>query len=332
MSGRACKGWLHFAGPALPAALLAFGGCASPSATPPLLAPTPAPLSQVWGSKGGGPGQLLEPRGITVTRDNKSVYVTDNSGRIQQWTVDGKFVRGWMTPKTPTGLYEGSEGLTMLRDGTLAFAHTHASHVLIYSQGGKLLRRFGSYGTGRGQFLLVTGICEDARGFLYLADYGGAFDRVSKWTHDGKLVATWGHHGENLGEFRRPCGLAIARDAAGHETDLLVADVNNHRIQRLDRNTGRSLGSFGGPGSAPGRLNYPFAVAVDKQGLIYTAEFGGHRVQKWSREGKPLAIWGRPGRHIGQLANPRGLTVGPDGAIYVSDTMNNRVQKFRFKD
>ena len=45
-------------------------------------------------------------------------------------------------------------------------------------QEGKLLRRFGGYGTGRGQFLLVTGICEDADGFLYLADYGGAFDRV----------------------------------------------------------------------------------------------------------------------------------------------------------
>lgn len=292
--------------------------------------PTGPPAVQVWGSKGARAGQLLEPRGIAVARNNKFVYVTDNSGRIQQWTTAGRFVRGWLTPRTPTGLLEGSEGLTVLRNGNLAFAHTHASHVLIYSPQGKLLRRFGSYGTRPGQFLLVTGICEDAQGFLYLADYGGDYDRVSKWTADGKLVATWGGHGETLGKFRRPCGLAIARDAQGRETDLLVADVNNHRIQRLDRRTGKALGSFGGPGHALGQLDYPFAVAVDRQGFIYTAEYGGHRVQKWSREGKPLASWGRAGRHPGQLANPRGLAVGPDGSIYVSDTMNHRVQKFRF--
>jgi len=305
-------------------------GCLAPSPSPPPAPAVTTPLlPQVWGSKGAKPGELLEPRGITVTPNNKFVYVTDNSGRIQQWTVDGKFVRGWITPKTPTGLFEGSEGLTVLRDGNLAFAHTHASHILIYSPEGKLLQQFGKYGTGSGQFLLVTGICEDSEGFIYLADYGGAFDRVSKWTRQGKLVAQWGRHGDKLGEFRRPCGLAIARDAAGRETDLLVADVNNHRIQRLDRKTGKPLGSFGGPGHAPGQLDYPFAVATDKQGFVYTAEFGGHRVQKWSREGKPLVVWGKPGRHAGQLANPRGIALGPDGAVYVSDTMNNRVQKFR---
>jgi DNA-binding beta-propeller fold protein YncE len=308
--------------------LLLLAGCAAqkPATSP----PRNVLSSQVWGSKGGGAGQLLEPRGITVSRDNRFVYVTDNSGRIQQWTANGKFVRGWLTPKTPTGLLEGSEGLTMLRNGNIAFAHTHAAHILIYSPEGKLLRQFGSYGTQRGQFLLVTGNFEDAQGFLYLADYGGAFDRVSKWTPDGKLVAQWGTHGEKPGEFRRPCGLAIARDANGRETDLLVADVNNHRIQRLDRNTGKVKGIFGGPGHAPGQLDYPFAVAVDKAGFIYTAEFGGHRVQKWSRDGKPLAVWGKAGRRVGELANPRGLAVGPDGSIYVSDTMNHRVQKFHF--
>ena len=288
------------------------------------------PQTAVWGGKGGRDGQLLEPRGITVSRDGKHVFVTDNSGRVQKWTSDGKFVRGWLTPKTPTGLLEGSEGLTVLHNGDLAFAHTHASHILIYNADGKLLRRFGSYGTKRGQFLLVTGVCEDADGFLYTADYGGTFDRISKWTREGKLVATWGGHGDKPGQFRRPSGLAIARDENGRETDLLVADVNNHRIQRLDRRTGKPRGSFGGPGRMAGKLDYPFAVAVDKQGFIYTAEYGGHRVQKWSREGKPLASWGRAGRKPGELANPRGLAVGPDGWIYVSDTMNHRIQKFRF--
>ncbi|HEX8552942.1 MAG TPA: hypothetical protein VF681_15470 [Abditibacteriaceae bacterium] len=310
--------------------LLFLAGCSQRTTTPAKKTVEAKAQSAVWGSKGAGAGQLLEPRGLAVSPDGRFVFVTDNSGRVQKWTSDGKFVRGWLTPKTPTGLLEGSEGLTMLRDGNLAFAHTHASQIIFYSPEGKMLRRFGSYGTGKGQFLLVTGVCQDAQGFIYTADYGGAFDRICKWTPEGKLLATWGGHGDAPGKFRRPSGLAIARDENGNETDLLVADVNNHRIQRLDRTTGQPRGSFGGPGKAAGKLDYPFAVAVDKQGFIYTAEYGGHRVQKWSREDKPLAVWGKAGRRTGELANPRGLAVGPDGSVYVSDTMNHRVQKFRF--
>jgi sugar lactone lactonase YvrE len=77
-------------------------------------------------------------------------------------------------------------------------------------------------------------------------------------------------------------------------------------------------------------LTYPYGVAVDEAGNIYTVEWT-HRVQKWTPEGKFVAVWGEPGHKPGQLANPWGLAVDSQQNIYVADTQNHRVQKFRFE-
>lgn len=275
---------------------------------------------QIWGSRGTGPGQFLEPRAIAIT--GNIAFLVDSSGRIQKWTTDGKFIKAWRAPSIDKGR---PEGVAILKDGNVVITDTHYSKIRVYTPEGKLLRSFGTYGTQKGGFLLVTGICVDPDGYIFTADYGGEFDRISKWTPQGKLVTSWSGHGEAPRQFRRPCGLAISR-----EGDLLVADIGNHRIQRLDRFTGKYKGTIGKSGRAPGELTYPYGVTVDNEGQIYTVEYGTHRVQKWSADGKFLDTWGSPGRAPGQLANPWGLTVDADKNVYVVDTQNHRVQKFRF--
>ena len=217
------------------ALLGSFAGCARAPKTP----SQPVALAQVWGSKGTAPGEFRGPRAIVAARDGH-VYVADRASHISKWTQNGKFIKQWLSPVSNNGRFEGPEGITDLPNGDLAVTNTHASRVLIYSAGGKLKSQFGSYGTGKGQFLLVTGITTDKDGFIYTADYGGEFDRISKYTRDGKQIANWVGHGEGKRQFRRPCGLAI--DSHG---DLLVADIGNHRIQILDRKTGAYKGQFG---------------------------------------------------------------------------------------
>jgi DNA-binding beta-propeller fold protein YncE len=283
-----------------------------------------AAVSQVWGEEGSLPGQFKGPRAITAARDGY-VYVVDRASQLSKFHKDGKFAKRWLVPVASAGRSEGPEGIAMFKNGDIAVTNTHAARVLIYSNDGKLIRSFGQYGMGRGQFLLVTGACVDKDDYLYLADYGGAFDRISKWTKEGKIVASWPGHGEGPRQFRRPCGLAISKDG-----DLLVADIGNHRIQILDRQTGAYKGQFGPRGRKDGQLTYPYGVAVDGKGQIYTVEYGTHRVQKWTSDGKWIASWGGPGRGLGQFANPWGISVDPDGTVYVADTNNNRVQKFSF--
>ena len=303
----------------LPFAFCILSGCHRAAAPLAKVTVAPPAVPEIWGGKKGmGAGQFYEPRALSVG-PNHLVYAVDSSGRVQKWTDEGKFIKAWRVPSIDKGR---PEGIALLNDGNLAVCDTHYSKIRIYKTDGTLLRSFGVYGPQKGGFLLATGICTDADGFLYIADYGGDHDRISKWTEDGKLIASWEGHGEGPRQFRRPCGLAISQ-----EGDLLVADICNHRVQRLDRKTGAFKGQFGTPGRAPGQLTYVYGVAVDKDGFIYTVEYATSRVQKWTPDGQFIISWGSPGRAPGQLFNPWGLALGPDGAVYIADTGNHRVQK-----
>jgi hypothetical protein len=81
-----------------------------------------------------------------------------------------------------------------------------------------------------------------------------------------------------------PCGttykLAISRDP--QQKYLFVADGHNFVIWIVDRQSGKTLGNFGGQGRLAGQLHFPNAVAVDSRGNIYTGEVdSGKRIQKF---------------------------------------------------
>ena len=81
-----------------------------------------------------------------------------------------------------------------------------------------------------------------------------------------------------------PCGttykLAISRDPA--QRYLYVADGTNNRVWILDRQSGKTLGSFGGNGRYAGQLHWINAIAMDSKGNIYTGEVEqAKRIQKF---------------------------------------------------
>jgi uncharacterized protein (TIGR03663 family) len=141
---------------------------------------------------------------------------------------------------------------------------------------------------------------------------------------------TIGVNGSAAGEFNAPRGIAFAPDGS-----FYVADSRNHRIQHFDEegNFINMWGEFGDstfedlPG---GYFNEPWGVAVAPDGSVYVTDTWGHRVQKFTAEGKPVTHWG----HYGQAEDgyafwgPRGIDVDAEGNVYVSDTGNKRIVKF----
>lgn len=85
---------------------------------------------------------------------------------------------------------------------------------------------------------------------------------------------------------------------------------------------------WGGPGANPGQFMNPTAVAVDDQGLVYVADYGRNRFQKFDANGVFLAQWGGFGALDGQFNGPSGIAVDHSGYMYVVDSNNHRVQKF----
>ncbi len=86
--------------------------------------------------------------------------------------------------------------------------------------------------------------------------------------------------------------------------------------------------AWGSEGTAPGQMDSPTGVAVNKAGFVYVADRDNHRIQKFNSTGGLVGLWGSLGTGNGQFNEPYGIALDPDGNVYVSDSLNHRIQKF----
>jgi len=277
---------------------------------------------RVVGRLGGEPGQFVQPRSIAVDRARGCLYVTDRTGRIQRFSLSGRFERIWRTPETRWG---NPRGVAVEPGGAVLVADTHYHRILRYSPDGELLGGWGREGDAPGEFAYPLDVAVAPDGTVYTVEYG-ALDRVQRFTPEGKPIGEpWGRTGTAPGEFQRPSGVAVGPDGT-----VYVADAVNHRVQVFTAD-GELRAIWGGLGSALGRFRYPYDVAVDADGTVYVVEFGGGRVQAFGADGRVRGCWGGPGRELGRLASPWGVEVLEPGRIFVADTRSHRVVLVRMR-
>lgn len=281
-------------------------------------------LEAVWGEHGVRDGQFHRPRAAAIDR-HEQLYIVDKSARIQVFDPEGRFLRGWRTPAWEHGK---PTGLSIHPDGSLMVADTHYFRILFYDPDGTLQAERtlgGEFGPGPGQFGLVTDAVADSQGCLYVAEYG-EYDRIQKFAPDGTFLFQWGGRGSEPGQFSRPQNLAVDQ-----QDQVWVVDACNDRVQVFDATGDQALlvQCWGSRGDQPGQLRYPYdLVLVDD--AVYICEFGNHRIQKFTREGKSLQCWGMEGRGPGQLFNPWAIVMDQDQRLHIVDTYNHRVQRVRF--
>jgi sugar lactone lactonase YvrE len=275
----------------------------------------------VWGERGLSKGRLLKPRAVTIDTEDH-LYIVDMTGRIQVFTTDGEYLRGWTTPDSTNGK---PSGLAMANDGNLLVADTHYFRMLVYTLEGKLLddRTIGGVnGHGHGEFNFVTDCLQDRDGNYYISEYG-EYDRVQKFTPGGKFIMQWGSHGSELNQFVRPQKMTMDDDGL-----VWIADACNHRVQVFDvsKPEARLVKHWGVEGTAVGELRYPYDIVLNN-GYVYLCEFGNHRVQKFTQDGESLGTWGTNGRREGELYQPWGCIIDSRGRLHVLDSYNHRVQR-----
>jgi DNA-binding beta-propeller fold protein YncE len=270
--------------------------------------------ARTWGSTGRGQGEFSYPRAMTVGADGL-IYIVDKVGRIQSFTVDGSYVDEWSMPDIekgkPTGLGADSAGKIYVAD-------THYSRVMIFTLKGELVRQFGGYGEGPGEFILPNDVLVDSDEWIYVCEYGGN-DRISKFDMEGRFVKSFGGVSAKQGALNRPTGMAMSKEGV-----LYVADTCGNRICKYDRE-GEFLGSFGELGELAGQVNYPRDISIGNDGTIWVAEFGNNRIQQFSKDGRSLNVWGKAGRRPGEFAYPWAILALAE-EVFVLDSGNNRVQ------
>lgn len=165
----------------------------------------------------------------------------------------------------------------------------------------------------------VTGCPFDPEKGVWVVDREGSV--VYKFSNDGKkLLLTLGEKskpGYDNTHLHYPSDLTCMPDGS-----IIVADgYVNSRVIKYDKN-GKFLTQIGGkdPGEGPGQFNLVHAVAVDKQGRLYVADRGNHRIQIFDRDWKYLSELG--------VHTPCNLAITQDGSLWVTSCMLSRILKF----
>jgi streptogramin lyase len=189
----------------------------------------------------------------------------------------------------------------------------------------------------------------DAAGNMFFADMQEhAIRRVDAKTHAMTIVAGTGVAGYSgdggpatKAQFRQPHSIVF--DPQGR---LLICDIGNNRIRRLDLKTG-VIETWGGTGeratvadgtpitSAP--LNEPRAIAVAPNGDMFLVLRRGNAVFRIDAKTERIyhvAGTGETGytgdggpAKTAKLAGPKGIAVAPDGSLYLADTENHAIRR-----
>ncbi len=291
-------------------ALSALGGCGRSGTSAP---------DAVWLDTGTGPGQVVYPRGIAYSPSDDTFFVVDRRARLQHFDHDGKFLNEWEMGDRRAGK---PVGLSVGPDGNVYVPDTHYYRVIVYTPGGQEVRRWGELGHGPGQFIYPTDIAFDHLGRCFVSEYGDndriqVFDAAGKYLYqfghfgqgDGEFIrpqdmvidgdtlyvtdacnhricvfttgGNWVRNmckcGDGPGELRFPYGMDMDRE--GH---LVVSEFGNNRVQRIDKATGRGLGTWGTAGREVGELAYPWGVIVDRHDRVVAVDAGNNRLQVFS--------------------------------------------------
>ncbi|MDQ2794472.1 MAG: hypothetical protein M3Y12_10770 [Bacteroidota bacterium] len=180
----------------------------------------------------------------------------------------------------------------------------------------------------------------DSQGNLYVADL--SFHCIRKITSGGMVstlagsgVAGFADGPGTTAKFNYPIGIAV--DAQGN---VYVAEDDGNRIRKVLPNgtvstiagTGQS-GFADGPGSSA-QFTSPEGIAVDSQGTLYVAEFGGNRIRKITADGTVSTLAGNSARGAAdgtgggaQFYGPRGVTIDSHGDLLVADAGNCCIRK-----
>lgn len=297
----------------------------------------------------------LGPDGLLYVMDYNNMRLRC---RLEAGVVDTVAGNGVHAIAQPDGSardspFENPIDLGFLPDDRLVIVSLHDPRVLRVEHDGTLVSIAGTGEAGDGgdggpsteatfQELAALAVAPD--GSLFVSD--SKANRVRVIRPDGQVYAYAGT-GEVGGggdggpavdaQLSSPAGLAL--DASGN---LYVADMFNHRVRRVDAETGvidtvagtgaRGFAGEGGPALAA-ELQWPRGVAVAPDGRLYIADTYNHRLRRVESDGTLVTVAGSARGHAGdggpaveaQLDGPAYLEATGE-LLYVADMQNHVVR------
>ena len=260
----------------------------------------------------------------------------DSAGNI--YTSEGYVIKKFSSSGTYIGMilagYGSADG-QLLNATTLVFdasdnlwicdSGTGTNRVQKFSSSGTYISKFGTNGTGNGQFQSPYGLVFDSSGNIFVGDHLN--HRIQKFDSNGTYISQFGSNGTGNGQFDRPNGIAL--DSTGN---IFVVENYNHRVQKFN-SSGVYQSKIGAlitsSSSANGSFNTPSDVAMfPSNGNVYVVDTGNNRIQKFNSSLTWVWSVGSTGSGNSQFNTPRRLAIDASENIYVTDAVNHCVKKF----
>ena len=212
-------------------------------------------------------GQLINPRGVVITKDGH-LLVTDDH-QLHELTTDGNCLKsvGSRSPRSSQFRFNHPAGITV---------HPTTGQIFVADSGNNRIQVLNDDLTfshmitlhGDKQLDRPHDVALDNDGYLYIAEYGN--DCITKVTTTGEYITRIGSRGSAPGQLKTPSSIAI------NDNILYVTEVGNHRVSIFDTK-GHYLNSFVGTTSIK-EFNSPQGIAIDKLGNLYVSDFGNNRI------------------------------------------------------
>ncbi|MGB2935287.1 MAG: hypothetical protein WBB91_08435 [Nostocoides sp.] len=281
---------------------------------------------KIYGTKGTGNGQftaiygIADGPGIGSGGAAAEVIYTIDASRIQKFTTGGTWLATF-----GSGLNQPRQIEVNKTNGDIYVVNARDKQVVVYNKNLSEIRRFGSVGTGNGQFM------GDPRGITVSPDGTVVFV-----TDDGnrRIQAFSGSTGSYLyqisgtGVFTDPRGLEVTADKK-----LIIADEWDYSLKEY---TFTSTGAtkvremFGNPAPKTG-ANSPRGLALDSDGHVFASDWWNQRIIRANRDGAIDKVWGFRGirGEVGSLNFQWAVAVQPGtNNVFVGNRESHEIKVF----
>ncbi len=266
--------------------------------------------------------QLSGPNRLVIGSHEDAVWVTNYSGSVVAFNENGEY-KFMFTPSVLSGeTWSRTKPIATAINGAEVYVLGETPNTIVkywlhgsYEPEGlapTYASKFGSSGTGSGQFKEPNDVATDSKGNVWVAD--SANNRIQEFSSQGTFIRQFGSEGTGNSQFKYPTGIAI--DSSGH---VWVSDTNNNRVQEFS-SEGAFIRAFGTEGTGNGQFKHPSGISIDASGNAWVVDSLNGRVEKFSSEGTYQTTVGS-----GQLSEPKGIAINSEGDLWVADTMKYRL-------
>jgi hypothetical protein len=296
------------------------------------------PDGRAWGSTSA----------VEIDKDGSSIWVAERCGTnscagsqldpILKFDASGKLVKSFGSGMFifPHGIFVDRDGNVWVTDGQGKDGVGH--QVIKFNPDGKVLLTLGKAGVAGNPPDALTepnDVVVAPNGEILVAEgHAGqnanakpdTVARISRFTKDGRFIASFGRMGTGPGEFRTPHGLAF--DSRGR---LFVADRGNVRLQIFDKDY-RFLDEW----KQFSRLS---GIYIDRNDMLYGADSESSETSHpggWKRgmrvgsakDGKVLYFIPDPEANPTSTSAAEGVAVDAAGNIYGAEVGPKALKKY----